>query len=603
MRKTALRLAKAVLSTSVAMAPVLLLCGCENAHRLADQQTSKQSEDLRTKRIRATTLDALRPLAAEYDKLAADPEVSDYTRVTLLSQAGQVHLQMAIMLRAELRDKELDIARSIAELQQLALQVVSAQEYAKALAHNDPAELLKTNGQWQSDTKAGIDKLDADIAANTKALKDLQDKDAQLKDQRTQALADGEKLRAQSHGETGDALANDLIKASEKRRDAAVADAQRATLALQMARVQQQMAHANSTKETLVAYTKALAEQAVTLQDGWQKVGVQIKAQQTLAQQIIAGGFTATPQDEQYKNGKVTSVALRAAVLKSRLDDPDPKKSTEVTRKELLGEADKADKLYTKAAMLAGSFRTDLMAKSRSTDVNGKLNVQAPMYMDLSETLHPDYYKSEQALAKLLQASALASKAILDQELYTLLNGFTVDDKAVAAGLARFHLPGAGAAQAVPGLDKLLDAQATGIDKPKEVVELEDPKIALSQEQIKTDSLAVDKLFAEADALVANPAAVGVGANAEMRKAGMQRRQAAINRQWAIFDRFVGSAEAANHDAAAQKLEDDLKQLEPEPVAPAVFVAPMQAAPPAPTPATTEPAEATPTTAPTVPGN
>jgi len=583
MRKTALRLAKLTLSTSVAITP-LLLSGCENPHRLADKQTTETSKDIQTKRISANSVDKLRAIAGQYDQLAAAPDVTEYTRAALQSQAGQVHLQLALTFRANLRDDELQIARSIADLQQLVLQVASAQSYGKTLAGNDPAELLKSNAQAQADTKASIDKLDASIAANNKALKDLQDKDAQLLSQRTQCLADAEKLLAQSRGESGTSLANDLIQSSQKRRDAAVADAQRATVASQIAHVQQQIAQDTSIKETQTAYAKSLADQAQTMQHCWEQIGDQIKAQQTVAEQIIAGGFTVPPQDEPYKNGKVTSVAQHAAKLKDRWDQ------ATADRKELLSELTKADALYGQAAKLAGSFRSELVTKSRSPDAGGNLNVQAPIYLSLSETLHPDCFKSEQAMAQLIRASAMASDAILQQELSTLLNGFTVEGKSLEAAYVRFKLP-PGGSRAVPGLTALMETQTAGIDKAKEAVS----KLSVpTKEQISVANEAVDKLFAEADALIANPAAVGT--SAEQRKVAMERLQAAINREWAIFDRFIGNPNAANHDSVSQRIEDDLKQFAPATVAPAVYTAP---ATPAPATPTTQPAEATTPAAPT----
>lgn len=595
MRKTARRLAKLALSTAVALAP-LMLCGCENAHRLADQKTSDQSQDLQSKRIKATTPVLLRQLTSQYDQLAADPEISEYTRAQLLGQAGQVHLQLAIMLRSDLRDAELKVARSIADLQQLALQVASTQADGKALAGNDPADLLKANAQAQTDNKAAMDKLDASLAANNTTLKALQDKDAQLLSQRTQSLADAEKLLAQSHGESGAALTNDLIQSAQKRRDAAVEDAQRATLASQIAHLQQQIALGTASKDTLAAYAKALTDQVQVLNDCWQQIGEQIKAQQTAAQQIIAGGFTAVPQDEQYKDGKVTSVVRRLANLKERLDE------AAALRKDALEESAKADSFYGKAAKLAGSFRSELVTESRSPDASGKVNVQAPIYMDLAETLHPDYYKSEQALAELTSASVKASAVILQKEMFTLLNGFSLEGKAVEAGFARFKVTGDGG-KPVLGLTALLESQGSGSEKAKELI----AQLAVpAKEEISAANEAVDKLFADADALVGNPAAVG-GASAELRKTGMARRQAAINRQWAVFDRFIGSPNAANHDDVAQKLEETLKEQEPA-VAPAVYTAPAEPAPAAPaTPATpaaptTQPAES-PTTAPAAPGN
>ena len=297
------------ISLAFGCAAFSVLSGCDTSERQADRAAQKKvdaADQSRSEAVRPAQLDMIQQ---QYDS-AAQGGVSPAMRLIVRSRAGQLRFERVQGMLADLRGKDLQVAQTIKDIEQLALQIAGAQSSIAAMKSIDPASQITalqqrmteiTGGPNQATwTVTGTQVTAPTIAALQAEIQDRTDKIAantfesgNLKQQSASLVDKAETLRRKSEGETGDQQAADVTQASKYRHDAAVADAQIETLAAKLVQLQNELETATIRKDAIQNTIAAIKVQIDALQTDWTSVEKQIDAQLKLQQQMIAGDGSA----------------------------------------------------------------------------------------------------------------------------------------------------------------------------------------------------------------------------------------------------------------------------------------------------------------------
>src|ERR1700677_2734362 len=131
---------KAVFSTLVAVslcALILGLSGCGSA-ATADRAAKDSLAEVDRERAQDSSLENLDRVQATLDSLASNSNLSDVMQILVRSRQAQVRLGRIQLMIGDLRSQELTITRNINDMENLAMQVASAQANAEALKAYEP---------------------------------------------------------------------------------------------------------------------------------------------------------------------------------------------------------------------------------------------------------------------------------------------------------------------------------------------------------------------------------------------------------------------------------------------------------------------------------
>jgi len=554
---------KAVFSTLAAIslcALVLGLSGCGNA-ATADRAAKDSLAEVDRERAQDSSLENLDRVQATLDSLASNSNLSDVMQILVRSRQAQVRLERIQLMIGDLRSQELTITRNINDMENLAMQVASAQANAEALKAYEPTgqvEKLKaqeaqiggseTQPTWQmaggSGTLPTLFAIKAQIQSLTQQIQDNQSQTDAAHKLSAAKGDEAEQYLRRAEGELGDKQVADTVSAATDRRDAALADSKAAGLANDLTKLQASLDEAKVQEAALESAIGSLEAQIQAQNDRWTSISQQIDAERKVQSNLIVGSA-----DE----GGVT-IDLLATSLELSLQEA--AKMRDTVNDQLNAVIPQLNTIITHCNALRTTWRQDEMEKQDSPDV--------AIWHETEEILHPMYFNLQMATALEARASVAAAKTRIDLMIERMFDGYT---GAAAAG---------NQGVVVPGLTALLDKNKTGADVPKAVGDLQ----PLDPDALKQEEDDANKAFGEAADAYGEQrfGATDTGAPAAERRNVALLGTAQLNRQWAEYASFIGDASgAAEHEHAA---EDAQTQIDP------TFSLAASVLPPAPTAST-----------------
>ncbi|HEY1922600.1 MAG TPA: hypothetical protein VGG44_07515 [Tepidisphaeraceae bacterium] len=548
------------LSLTLAFAGFSFLTGCETSEQQADHAAEKAVETADRDRAQAQGLDDLQKVQQSYDALtnpSSLQNLSRQVRVLVRSRQAQLRLQRITMMVADLRQEELATARTIDDIEQLALQIAAAQVSVDALKSYDPANQGDQLKAQVADIQGSADKLtwmmpnptpgNPDAKVSLPTLVALQQKIDALNSEIQHNQADtaaakklssakgdeAENFLRKAEGESGEDQVNDSTRAAEDRRDAALADTQADTLKVTLVRLQAGLDEAQDQKNSMDGSVKSLEAQMQAQQTRWTDVSDQIQGQKKVQQQLIGTSADAAgPVTLWALSQQLASHIQQAAAIREKIDT------------DLNAVIPQLTDAYMQANQLRSQWVTDLREKQDDPD--------AVIWKQAEETLHPAYFNLQLASALFTRASVAAAKTRIDLMISRMFDGYEVNPAESAAHFKSLVVSASKPIR-VPGLTKLLDPQRTGVAIPAPFGDI----VKADPDQFKQETDDVNKDFdASVQKYDPQSGAIDSGPAADNRKNVALSGQVAANRAWAQFADMIGDADgAANHAKAADDAE------------------------------------------------
>ncbi len=557
--------AVAASSLILGCAAVILVGGCSNPQEDADRAAAKAVAAAEQQRATATDVASLDTVLSQYDTIARQTGLSPQMQIVVKGAQAQLRYEIATDKMAQLRAKEIDISRMIANLQQLGSRVAGAQASVNAIKEYDPTKTITALKAREDDIKgangpgnwavnadnnvnmpnlaavnATIDKLNTAIETNKSQSQDLHKKS-------TDAMAEAETLSRKAEGETGSQQVDDKTKASDLTKDAGIADGQADTLASELVRLNTDLESAQLQKTTIETTLASIDAQISGMEASWKKMQDDIDAQQKLEQAII--GAASAPADTGDQSSPTVTITQGATQLVALLSDAAKARDDVSTRLEDVISG--YEEVRSQAEKLRSDYTSQLRDKANDAD--------APIWRKTMETLHPVNYSLEKASALRAKASVAAGKAGIEQMLCQLLAGQDETDASTASEqFKNLHVtPGTGKLK-VEGFKTLLSADTTGMPVPQPVDELlksyliDDSKLTQDRDDTyKIFKEAVDAFDTEAQSSPSEARNV-----VSLRQNVTLMGRANTYRQWAQF------AMLFNDSDSGKKFLDQAKQLE-----------------------------------------
>jgi predicted nucleic acid-binding Zn-ribbon protein len=551
------------LSLTFAMTGFLILSSCETSEQQADHAAQKAVETADRDRAQAQGMDDLQKVQQSYDALT-NPQslqnLSRQVRVLVRSRQAQLRMQRITMMAADLREEELATARTIEDIEQLALQISAAQVSVDSLKAYDPANQGDKLKSQIAEIQGSADKLtwmmanptpdNPDAKVSLPTLAALQQKidalDSEIQHNQADTVAarklssakgdEAENFLRKAEGESGEDQVNDATRAAEDRRDAALADSKADTLKVTLARLQASLDEAQDQKSSMEGSVKTLEAQTQAQQTRWSSVGDQIQGQKKVQQNLIGSSADeAGPVTMWALAQQLASHMQKAAAIREKIDN------------DLNAVIPQLTDAITQCGQLRSEWVTDLREKQDDPD--------AVIWRQAEETLHPAYFNLQLASALLTRASVAAAKTRIDVMIARMFDGYNVDP-ADAAAHFKTLVVAASKPIKVPGLTKLLDPQRTGVAIPTpfgDIVKADPDQLKQEMDDVnKAFDAAVQKYDPQSGAIDSGPAADG-------RRNVALSGQAEANRAWAQFAETIGDTEgAANHTKAAEEAESQI---------------------------------------------
>jgi hypothetical protein len=512
---------------------LFVVAGCESAQEKADRLAEAKMQDVERQQEAAADASQLDSIQSQYDQLANDSSsLSPRMQILLRGHQAQVRFERANLMLAQLRSKELEITRTISDLEKMAVQITGTQASVTALEAYDPTTQIQAIHAKQaamqgspgdtdpalitlSGLQSTIDNLNASVAKNGQDA-------VTLKQTRDDSLAKADALTRQSEGEQGDQQLADTTQASQLRNAAGIADAQLDTLASQFTQLQADLDSARAKQTAMQSASATLDLQIQAIQSGWASIQEQIDAQRKLEQQIIGGDSS---------DADAITINQLATQLNTLLSD------ASTLRDSVSSELDQAVTQFGVGASEAETLRSTLMRETNGPAATA----DAPILRETMDTLHPLFFNQQMAAAMETRAGVSAAKAEIDLMMSQLLDGFVINapqtqptDPVVAP-------------VKIPGLLAVLSKDQTGVDVPQSVATL--PKTdADALKQLKDD---VDSKFQEAVDAYNKRYGADDQATAQQHNAISYSGLELTNVQWAHYASLMG-----DEDAARQHLAD-----------------------------------------------
>jgi hypothetical protein len=551
------------LSLTLAFIGFLALNSCETSEQQADHAAQKAVETADRDRAQAQGMDDLQKVQNSYDALANPSSLQNLSRqvrVLVRSRQAQLRLQRITMMASDLREEELATARTIEDIEQLALQISAAQVSVGALKDYDPASRGDKLKSQIAEIQGSADKLtwmmpnptaenpNAKVAIPTLAAlqqkidalnSEIQHNEADSAAAKKLSSAKGdeaENFLRKSEGESGEDQVNDATRAAEDRRDAALADSKADTLKFTLARLQSALDEAQGQKSSMEGSVKTLEAQMQSRETRWTSVSDQIQGQKKVQQTLIgASGDDSNHVTMWSLAAQLASHMQKAAAIREKIDT------------DLNAVIPQLTDAYTQASQLRTQWVTDLREKQDDPD--------AVIWRQAEETFHPAYFNLQIASALLTRASVAAAKTRIDLMIARMFDGYEVNS-ADAAAHFKTLVVSASKPIHVPGLTRLLDPQRTGVAIPTpfgDIVKADPDTLKQQEDDVnKAFDAAVQKYDPQSGAIDSGPAADG-------RRNVALSSQVEANRDWAQFAETIGDTEgAANHTKAAQEAESQI---------------------------------------------
>jgi hypothetical protein len=562
------------ISLAFGCAAFCLLAGCDTAEQQADQAAKTKVENAQSKYMSVATPRDLDVVQGQFDS-AAPAGVSDAMKLIVRGRAAEIRFERVQIMLADLRGKDLEIAQTIKDIEQLALQIAGAQSSIAALKSGDPAtqiaELQKrtteiTGGPGQATwTVPGTEVSAPTIAALAAEIQDCNDKIAtnkfestNLKTKSAQLIDQAETLQRKSEAESADQRVADITAAAQARHDAAIGDAQVDTLAAQLAQLQTQAGTAAVRKSAVESSVAAIKSQIDALQGGWTSMQKQVDAQMKLQQGMIGteSGAAPTPAaaadattNDASPNPSASSINQKAVTLADRARNLAQlvKESTEL-RATVGTELDRLIADYTAAASQASTIRTALSSKAREKPADPDV----PIWKDMMDTLNPGYFRLQEAAATQARASLAASETADDVMIMQMMDGYQVAPADTADTFKINAIAAPTAPLKIGGLTALLVHDRTGVEMPRALGELG----TFDVDKLKKMQGDVDDKFKEALDAYENPGPSESSAASTDRKNLATMGHALTNRLWAEYEFMVGDAASAKTHLSAAETDE-----------------------------------------------
>lgn len=555
----------AVISTIAAVtvcAGVLALSGC-GSEASADRAARDAMAQADQARAQDSGLENLNKVQKTLDDLAGNPNLSDVMEVLVRSRQAQVRLERIMLMIADLRSQELAITRSINDIENLGMQVASAQASAQALTAYEPTgQIDKLKAQeaqitgsatqltWQMPSPTASDPNATTALPTLWAVKHQIDTlTSQIQDNQSQTDAahklsaakgdEAEQYLRRAEGELGDQQVNDTVHAATDRRDAALADSRATALANQLSRLQASLDQTKVQESALESAVASLDAQIQAQQDRWTNISQQIQGEQKVEADLVSGSSG---------DGGVT-MDLLATNLASALQTA--AKTREDVNDELNALIPQLQTVVTRCNQLRNTWKQDENTQQDSPDI--------VVWRQAEETLHPMYFNLQMASALEARASVAAAKARIDLMIERMFDGYTVSAADAGSQFKGLDVSVPSQGIQVPGLTVLLDKSKTGVDMPKAFSDLQ----PLDPDTMKQEEDNVNKAFSEAADAYSEQrfGATDTGDPATERRNVALLDTVELNRQWADFAAMIGdSTGAADHQKAA---DDAQSQIDP----------------------------------------
>ncbi|MGD0461220.1 MAG: hypothetical protein ABSB74_01910 [Tepidisphaeraceae bacterium] len=546
------------LSLALALIGFSLLNGCETSEQQADHAAQKAVETADQERAKAQNMDDLIRVQKSYDDLASNfQNLSSQMRVLVRSRQAQLRLERITMMVADLRQEELATARTIEDIEQLAMQIAAAQASADALKAYDPASQVEKLKSQQAGIQGSADKLtwlmpnptpdnrNAKVALPTLAAlsekiaaltSEIQHNQADTEAARKLSAAKGDEAEAflrKAEGESGEQQVNDSTQAAQDRRDAALADSKADVMKVELGRMQASLDQAQDQKASLEEAIRTLDAQVQAEQTRWTSIADQIQGQQKVQQALIGAAAEETGPVTMWRLAQQLASRLqKAAAVREKIDN------------DLNAVIPQLTDAFNQCGQLRAQWMTDLREKQDDPD--------AVIWRQAQETLHPAYFNLQLASALQTRASVAAAKTRIDLMIARMFDGYEVNP---AEAVAHFNslVVAASTPIKVVGLTTLLDPQRTGMPMPQpfgDIVKADPDQLKQESDDVnKAYDSAVQKYDPQSGATDSGPAADG-------RRNVALTGQAQADRDWAQFAQMIGDSEgAANHIHAAQEAE------------------------------------------------
>lgn len=409
--------ARSTWTSAAILLAAMFLPGCDNQQNQADKQVQQELAQARLLLLSAKPGDA----DQAYQKLqeaAANAAASDDVRAAAKAALAQAELDMAQSFMRQLERAEMDLARVVWEISQLAEQIRTCGSIVSGYLKYDPQparqnvadRIAQVQGgpgkpEWirhdnaviptLSAVRQEISRLEGQIASTQEQIRTLSEQRSRLLEQAEQAAAQAERLK-------GDQALEVFKRSSDLRRQAGDLAVEIDKLQSQARRLQNDLAIAQGQQAVLNEVIEQLEHQAATQQTAWKHVDQQIAAQRALAWQILGAGESTGGASGPAASGTIVQKSAEMSRLAGQVQQ---------LRSQALLNASNAARLFEEAYRAADQFRISM--ERQISDPRNIGRPEADAWKRMVASLNPAQFRLQQAAAQRavgdLHASAAAS--------------------------------------------------------------------------------------------------------------------------------------------------------------------------------------------------
>lgn len=393
--------------TGIAMLGLVVAGGCDTADHEADRQiqTSVSQAMLVTEPERTQKLESASGLS----------EASSASKAQAKSALGQAHVDAANELLDELGRSQIDIAKLMWQVGQVAGQIAHTNTLAEGYRQLDPKEasdeiskkIAEARGSgeaaWFTHGGATIPTLASvtqEIARLDGEIAKLEEQSRQLTAQRSTALDQSEQAARQAETLAGKPGVDEYKRGSDLRKQAADLSIEMDKIEAALLPLRSQLAVANGQRDILNQAIAQFEQQQKQLDESWSAMQKQAGAQNAVAQQIAAGAAPATTQPD-------ASASASLAGLIQQLDQAQLK--SDELRAQAEDRLNEAVKAFGDASTEAGNISGEINQLQREGVSRESARIVA--LTTLRDVFNPASLLFQQANAQYLLATVHAARA------------------------------------------------------------------------------------------------------------------------------------------------------------------------------------------------
>jgi predicted nuclease with TOPRIM domain len=416
-----------------------IFVGCDNDQNKADKQVQADLSDAR--QVALSSKDgAVDAAHKKLEDAASTAAASANVRAAAKSALAQADLEAAHQSMQKIDREELDLARAVWEISQLAEQIRTSNSAVVGFSKYDPkeahdaiqekiAEAQGGSGKavWfqqgnatiptLSAVKQQISELEGQIAQLQQQVKNLSDEQAHLIDTAEQAAAQADKLK-------GNEAVDVFKRSSDFRKQAGDKAVEIDKLQSQIDRLQRNLAIAQGQESTLNEVIAQLQDQSATLDAGWKQIADHVAAQQQLSAQILgtAGGSQPAAAEVSTAGQSIVQKALELDRLA---------KDIQKLREDAQLDASNSAKFFEDAYTAADEFRR--ATQTKITDPKNAGRPEIAVWKSMIAALDPQQFRLQQAAAQrtlgdlyLSNAASINRRISLRDSLKSSVEGTTL---------------------------------------------------------------------------------------------------------------------------------------------------------------------------------